>query len=166
MSKSTALGYDLIDLAGIIDCKDLLLKQIKHPVNTSLLSGKFANKWKFAKLSPRLKSKDLDPTSVSEYRPVAILPAISKVVKRAAQLQLIGFLEKTRQLHPSCHAYRKHFSTMTTLMEIMDEIHQSAENKCMTSLMMLDQTAAFDTVSHCLLVEKLAKYNVGPDARH
>ena len=164
MSNSTAMGHDSIDSRGISDVQNQLVKQIRHLINLSLMTGKFAHKWKFAKLSPRLKSHDLDRNSPSEYRPVAILPVISKLVEQAAQLQLLNYLERTRQINSSCHAYRKNYSTTTTLMEIMDEKHQSTEDKCITSLMTLNPTAAFDTVSHHLLIEKLQQYSVGPAA--
>ena len=162
LSNSTAMGHDFLDSKGIKDCGGQLVPQIRHLINVSLITGKFANKWKFAKLSPLLKSTDLDRTSVKSYCAVAILPVASKIVERAAQLQLLNYFESTAQLNNSSHAYRKHFSTTTTLMEILDELHQGAEDRNMTSLMTLDLTAAFDTVSHRLLVEKLQRYNVGP----
>ena len=135
-----------------------LVRQIRHIINVSLRTGKFSIKWKFAKLSPRLKSLELDKSSVSSYRPVAILPSLSKLVERAAQLQLLSFFESSGLLNPSCHAYRKTFGTTTTLAEIMDEIHEGAERKMFTSIMTIDQTAAFDAVSHKLLIEKLERY--------
>ena len=164
MSNSTALGHDSLDSKGIKDCSVHLAKQINHMINVSLTTGTFAHKWKFTKLSPTLKNKELDPYSVSLYQPIAILPTVSKLVERAAQLQLLSFLESSGQFNGSCHAYRKQFSITTTLMEILDEIHQGAEDKHLTSLMTLDLTAAFDTVSHKLLIEKLARYWIGPAA--
>ena len=50
-------------------------------------------------------------------------------------------------------------------MEILDQVYQGAENKMMTSLMTLDQTAAFDSINHNLLIQKLCRYNIGPEAR-
>ena len=119
LSKSMALGHDLIDSRGISDCQGQLVRQLNHLINVSLISGRFAKKWKFAKLSPRLKSYELNRNSVEYYRPVAILPTVSKLVERSAQLQLLNFLERTGQMNMSCHAYRKNHSTTTTLMEIM-----------------------------------------------
>ena len=71
----------------------------------------------------------------SSFRPVAILPTVSKLIERAAQLQLLTFMEQSGQMNPSSHAYRKNFSTTTTLTEIMDYIHQGAEDKMITLLM-------------------------------
>ena len=164
MSKSGAMGHDNIDGQGIKDAKIHLVRQIRHLVNTSLITGRFARKWKFAKISPRLKSQDLDKCSVNSYRPVAILSVTSKIIERAAQIQLLKYLESTEQLNASNHAYRQIFSTTMTLMEILDDIYEGAEQRRMTSLMAVDQTAAFDTVDHHLLVEKLRKYGLGTSA--
>ena len=110
------------------------------------MKGKFARKWKFARLLPRLKGSDLPRTDTSSYRPVAVLTTSSKLVERSAQQQLLAFLETTQQLNTSNHAYRRNLSTTMTLVEIMDKIHQGTEDKCITSLMALDQSAAFDCV--------------------
>ena len=140
-------------------------QQIKHLINTSLLSNKFANKWKFSKVTPRLKSKDLDRHNVSSYRPVAVLSTVSKLVERAAQQQLLKFMEDTNQMNESNHAYRRNMSTTTTLAEILDEIYQGVEDKKISSLMAVDQSAAFDCIYHPILLNKLDKYNIGQDAK-
>ena len=116
-------------------------------------------------MTPTLKSKNLDTSSTSSYRPVVVLTTISKIIERAAQRQLLEYMEQSLQLNPSNHAYRKHYSTSTTLMEILDEIHQGSEDRCITSLMAIDQSAAFDCVSRELLIQKLERYQIGTDAR-
>ena len=121
----------------------------------SLIQNKFAHKWKFARITPRLKIKDMDPNSTSSYRPVVVLTATSKLIERAAQLQLLKFMEESGQLNPCNLAYRNHYSTTTTLMEILDEIHKGIEDKKITQMMAIDQSAAFDCVGRLLLLEKL-----------
>ena len=165
MAESTALGHDDIDPVAIKLVGKYLINPLQRIINYSLSKGKFIQRWKFAKVTPRLKSKDLDATSTSSYRPVSVLMMTSKIVERAAQCQLMKFMEDSRQLNPSGHAYRKNMSTMTTLMEIIDEIHQGVEEKKMASIMQVDQSAAFDSVDHFLLLQKLELYNVGPGAR-
>ena len=106
----------------------------------------------------------MDRLSTSSFRPVAALNTISKLAERAAQQQLLNFLEKTGQLNKSNHAYRKNLSTTTTLIEVMDEIYQGIEDKEMIEIMTVDQSSAFDCVSHQLLLRKLKKYNLGTEA--
>ena len=71
----------------------------------------------------------------SSYRPVTVLPTILKLVERAVQQQLLDFMERTQQLNPSCHAYRKNLSTKTTLMDILDEIYHGTDKNKITYLM-------------------------------
>ena len=165
MGNSAAMGHNTIDSLGIKGATEELGEPLQHIINTSLRNGKFSMKWKFAKLTPILKGKELDKSSVSSYRPVAVLPTVSKLVELVAQLQLLGFLEDSRQINPSTHAYRSNYSTTTTLCEIMDNIYQGPEDKLITSVMTLDLSSAFDMVDHDLLLEKLVRYRIGAEAR-
>ena len=127
LSESTAFGHDMIDSICIKTAAYQLIRPIQHLINSSLRQSKFAQKWKFSKLSPRLKSKDCNKMSPSSYRPVAVLSTTSKLIERAAQVQLLEFFESNRLLNQSNHAYRKHLSTSTTLTEILDELHNGTE---------------------------------------
>ena len=160
LSNSTAMGHDRLDARGIKDAAVHLVKLIRHIVNTSLRNGKFAKKWKFARITPLLKNNELSKSLVSSYRPVAVLTTLSKLTERAAQQQLLMHLETNKLMNPSCHAYRKMLSTTMTISEILDEIHEGAEEGKIIQMMTLDQTAAFDTVNHKLLIEKLSRYGV------
>ena len=164
LSESTSFGHDKLDSIAIKAAADLLNRPLQHIVNTSLKNSQFCQKWKLSKLTPRLKGSGLDKLSTSSYRPVAALNTVSKLVERAAQQQLLKFLEKTGQINKSNHAYRKCLSTTTTLMEVMDEIYQGVEDKKFTEIMTVDQSSAFDCVCHDLLLEKLKRYNLGIEA--
>ena len=164
LSNSMAMGHDRLDAREIKDAAVHLVKLIRHIVNTSLQNGKFAKKWKFARITPLLKNNELSKSLVSSYRPVAVLTTVSKITERAAQQQLMNHLEINKLMNPSCHAYRKMLSTTTTISEILDEIHEGAEEGKITQMMTLDQTAAFDLVNHRLLIEKLTRYGVGGTA--
>ena len=164
LSESNALGHDRIDSAAVKTAANILANPLRKLINLSLTQGKFLQKWKFAKVTPRLKSKGMCTTDTSSYRPVAVLTTTSKLIERAAQIQLLNFMEISGQLNPSAHAYRRDHSTITTLMEIIDEIHMGAEQKKFASLMAIDQSAAFDSVDHALLLQKMERYNIGQGA--
>ena len=112
-------------------------------------------KWKFGKITPRLKSKDLSKLLTSSYRPVAALPTTWKLVERTAQKQLLNFMESMGQLYVSNHAYRKDFSTTITLIDILDELYQNTEERKITALMAIDQSIAFDCVNHEMLIDSI-----------
>ena len=161
LGNSQSFGHNGIDAHSIKSAGGHLIHHLQHLINTSLTKGKFASHWKLSKLTPCLKSQELDRTNVSSCLPIAALPTISKLVERCAQQQLVKFLEETNQLNKSNHAYCQNLSTTMTLMEVMDEIYMSTEEKKMTSVMQIDQSAAFNTVSHPLLIQKLEIYGLG-----
>ena len=127
LSNSEAFGQDELDAAALKSVAAEISGPVQHIINVSLSSGRFAQKWKTAKVTPRLKSTSLNKFLVSSYRPVAILTTVSKLVEKTAQL--LAFLENTNQLNDSNHAYRTSLSTTTTLAEITDKLFQGVEER-------------------------------------
>ena len=165
LSNTVSFGHDEIDAMTIKLILPHILIPLNFLINMSLRENKFAMKWKLARLLPFLKDKDsncLDPT---QYRPISLLSTVSKIIERAAQVQLLKFLEESEQLNPSSHAYRAGLSTMTTLAQICDRIYQGVENKDISEILTVDQSAAFYTLNHKILLDKMELYGVGENAR-
>ena len=99
------------------------------------------------------------------YRPISLLPVIAKLAERAAQKQMIDFMTRTNQLNENNSAYRKDRSTVTTIIQMMDQIHEAVDEKAIANIMTIDETAAFDTISHVTLDRKLDLYNFSQEAR-
>ena len=72
---------------------------------------------------------------------------------------MMTFLEETRQINYNHHAYRKHMSTMTTMLQLMDTLFEAADNNEVSTVMTVDESLAFDCVPHWILLEKLRLYN-------
>ena len=164
LGNSSSMGTDSIDARAFKYATSILAPPIKHIINVSLRTSTYANCWKLSKLVPLLKSKDLNKLSPSAYRPIAIMPALSKIVEKAAQTQLLNFFEKNKLLNDCTHAYRKGYSTTTTLLDITDKLYSAIDNKKISSIMTIDQSAAFDCVSHTILIDKLWIYNIDEKA--
>lgn len=81
-----------------------------HILNNCISHEVFPLAWKLARISPVPKVDD--PKSNSEYRPISILPVLSKIYEKLALRQIAGFLTKTAVLHPNISAYRKGHSTL------------------------------------------------------
>ena len=160
LKNSHAYGRDLIDGSTVKLAAKYLSGPIAHVVNLSLETETFPGKWKLARICPLLKSTDLDETKPGSFRPVSQLPLISKLAERVVQIQLLNFLEETKQLAANQHGYRKYTNTTTALLQIMDIIATGTDANEITASMCVDQTAAFDCVEHDLLLEKLEYYKL------
>ena len=102
----------------------------------------------------------MNKLSPSSFRPIAILPTISKLVEKVAQSQILEHLEKNGMLNPTSHAYRTGYSTTSALLELSEELYRGADEKNVSVVMTLDQSAAFDCVQHQILMDKLALYDM------
>ena len=122
MKNSHSFGRDRIDAITIKLAAPILIPVLTHVGNLSLGTGKFPAKWKLARILPLLKSKESDTNDPASYRPISLLPLISKICERAVQVQLVKYLEETHQLHENHHTYRSRLSTTTELIQIMDGI--------------------------------------------
>ena len=154
LNNSTSSGIDNIDSLAIKAATSHLAPPIRHLINSSLSTSQYANKWKLSKLLPLLKSSHLNKLLPSSYRPIAILPTISKLVEKSAQQQLLKFLEDQNLLSSSSHAYRRGYSTTTSLLEITDMLFNDVDDRKRSALMTIDQSAAFDCVQHEILIKK------------
>ena len=84
----------------------------------SLTSLTFPKAFKVAKVVPLHKGKDAPATNPKSYRPVALLPIVSKVLERVVHTQLVEYLDQHQLWHPQHHAYRAHHSTTTAMLSM------------------------------------------------
>ena len=154
-------GLDPMPTELVKRASEELTPIIQYIVNTSLQNGSFPQTFKKAIVTPRLKKSTADPASCSSYRPVSNLPFLSKVLERGAADQLTDHLESQNLCEPMQSAYRPLHSTETALVKIHDDICRAIGERKVVLLVLLDLSAAFDTVNHDLLLQILAKYKVG-----
>ncbi len=84
-----------------------------------------------------------------------------EILERAIHNQLYDYLTENNILSPLQSGFRKCYSTLTSLLDVIDIIHQSVEDGKGTGILFLDLKKAFDTVNHCPLVKKLCQYGIG-----
>ena len=108
-------------------------------------------------VQPRLKKTTVDPDDVTSYRPISNLTFMSKIMDNLVCRQITGFLEKNDLLPKMRSAYRRYHSTKTAVLKIVSDILCAADRRDATFLCFLDMPAAFDTVDHDILVERLEK---------
>ena len=127
-------------------------------INKSFTDGVFPGVWKCAKVTALFK--DGDKSLKDNYRPISILPTISKIIERSAHIHLSSFLEENRLLSQWQFGFRLKRSTSTALIAFTDQVLESMDKECVTGKVFLDLRKAFDTVDLLLLINKLKSLEV------
>lgn len=135
---------------------------IQYLLNFSISSGTFPLIWKEAQITPLPKKPN--PDSFSDYRPISILPFLSKVLERLVHQQLASFLVKNNLLNPFQSGFRPGHSTVTALTKITDDIRDGIGHCQLTVLTLLDFSNAFNNVDFDILLAILRSLNVSPTA--
>ena len=133
-----------------------LLPAITKIVNLSLTNGEFDQSWKCAIVRPLLKKPGLDLIH-KNYRPVSNLQFVSKLVERAVLHQFNEHCLKYKLIPDYQSAYREGYSCETVVLKLMNDILWAMEKQKILVCVMLDLSAAFDTVDHSLLLSVLEK---------
>ena len=97
---------------------------------------------------------------MKNYRPVAILSPLSKILEKIIYEQLYNYFTANKIFHPNLHGYRKNRSTQTALLQMYDRWVQGAAHGQVSGAVLLDLSAAFDLVTPEILLKKLEIYGV------
>lgn len=152
-SLSLCTGPDNVSIYCISNALPGIISHLSTIFNWSIQYSHFPTSWKRAYIRPL--SKVNPPRSLSDTRPIANLPELSKVFERIIYRQIISFLDTNNLLDPRQSAYRSGYSTQSALLRITDDIRLGIENSQLTILVLFDFSKAFDTISHLHLLKKL-----------
>ena len=158
-SPTKSCLLDAVPINILKSCSDVLIIYITRFVNLSLSTGLFPQSFKEAVITPLLKKDGLDPV-FKNYRPISNLPFLSKLLERIVSPQLLDYMHTNYLFEPFQSAYRKYHSTETALLKIHNDVLHSLDDGDAVLLVLLDLSAAFDTVDHQLLLNRF-QYNLG-----
>lgn len=159
-SASNAVGSDCVSRKMLIPILDQIIPVILFVLNSSISDKTFPKSWKEAHLIPLPKKSN--PTSFTDFRPISILPFLSKILEKLVHQQLSIFLSKHNLLSPFQSGFRPGHSTTTALVNITDDIRSGMESGKLTVLALLDFSNAFNTVDFDLLLGVLGSFGMSP----
>ena len=140
---------------------DIISQPLMEIWNDDIIRNKkFPTKLKLADLTPIFKK--LENILAENYRPVSILPVVSKVFERLMQKQVNNFIEK--HLSPYLCGYRKGYNSQYALLVMIEKWKMSVDNNGFAGGILMDLSKAFDTINHQLLIAKLHAYGFSKDA--
>lgn len=123
-------------------------QNVRQIMNSSLASGTVPVYFKQAVVEPLIKKPSLDPNVLSNFRPISMLPFISKILEKAVLLQLQSHLDIHGILDIFQSGFKAFHSTESELLRVFNDILLTTDSGDSALLMLLDLTAAFDTVDH------------------
>ena len=122
-------------------CEICSLESYTNPyvhINSSIENSNFIAKWKIGRLLPLYKGKGLDIHSPDSYRPISLLPVLSKLTEHALKSQILKFMRDTNQLNENHHSYQAGHSTTTAMLQLCDQIFEGCNNNQITAAITLD----------------------------
>ena len=157
-SPTKSCSLDPIPTFLVKECLDILIQPITQMVNLSLNEGVFIDPFKQAIVTPLIKKPSLAKDDLKNYRPVSGLSFISKVVERVVASQLKSHLAVNNLDNMNQSAYKAGHSTETALLKIKNYISFNLAQNKPTALVLLDLSAAFDTIHHSQLRNHLSSW--------
>ena len=158
LSSKDSYGHDNIPIKILKSSIHSIAAHLSFLVNHSFNLGYFPNALKIAKVCPIFKSGARD--SITNYRPISLLPSFSKVYEKALHDRLTSFLTANKIFVSNQFGFRKGHSTYMPIMDLYDKVTEAMQRKEFVLAVFLDLAKAFDTLDYSILCNKLHHYGV------
>jgi len=162
LKSKDSYGHDGISVKLLKYVKHILAPILTPIINQSLSQGIFPQHLKLAKVTPIFKSGS--KAEFSNYRPISVLPSVSKVFEKTISNQLSQYFEQNKLLPTNQYAYRDLHCSEHATLEFVDKLIEMLDNDKTPLAIFIDLSKAFDTIDHTILIKKLEYYGLEPDA--
>ena len=158
LNPKKAMGVDKFSARILKIAAPVIAPFIAKLMNRSIESCVFPIRWKTAKVTPLFKSGDRD--DLNNYRPISVLPILSKLLERHVHTNLYAYLSDNNLLYACQSGFRRHHGTDTALIKLVDELLLNLDKNRVSGLVLIDYCKAFDMVDHQILMSKLNAYGM------
>ena len=158
LTPKTSSGIDNLSIKHIKVIKNELVKPLTLITNQVLCTGIFPDKLKIAKVIPIFKKGDA--TDLNNYRPISLLPAISKIIENVIYNQTYNYFDHNKIFYAHQYGFRKQHSTELAVLELVDRTIFTLDKDETPINIFLDLSKAFDTLNHTILLNKLHHYGI------
>ena len=159
LKPKTSYGHDNISPKVFKKLYNGLIMPCVHVINLSLSTGIIPDAMKLAKVVPIFKNSGSEEI-MKNYRPVSLLPVLSKVLERIVYNRLFEYLIKYKLLHIAQYGFQEGLSTELAILELQDRITKILNDKECCVGVFMDLSKAFDTLDHNILLKKLNHYGI------
>jgi hypothetical protein len=149
-----AQGIDGIPTIIYRNLADVVAPSLTMMFNLSIQSGIIPSEWKWANIIPVFKKGDAH--SVTNYRPISLLPIIGKILEKCIHTYIYNIL--LNDISKQQHGFMRNRSTNTQLVDFYDQVFQNIDNSKQVDIIYLDFSKAFDCIPHSLLIHKLKMF--------
>ncbi|KAJ8715418.1 hypothetical protein PYW07_009900 [Mythimna separata] len=158
MKAKKSCGYDDIPITIIKENIDLLAEPFSHFYNKCFADSIFPDQLKIAKITPvHKKGSKKDP---SNYRPISLLPNLSKIFEKLIKNRLFRHFNLNRVINRRQFGYMNNVGTLDAIDTLINDVVTKLNDKKKVAGIYLDLSSAFDLVNHDLLLAKLEHYGV------
>ena len=158
LKSSQGFGMDNISSFFLKKSMPILANGLCQIFNMSLSTGQFPDSWKVARVAPIYK--DGSSSENSNYRPISVLPVVSRLFEKLIYDQLYTYLSNNHLLFTEQSGFRLFHSVLTSLLKCTNDWYLNLDKGQYTSVTFIHLKKAFDTVDHQILLQKLRVYGL------
>ena len=156
IDEKKATGLDMIPSKLLKMAASIVTPSLTAIFTKSIITGIYPTEWKMARVTPVFKKGE--KSDLNNYRPISVIPVVSKVFEKIVYDQLYQYLNDNQLLSSCQSGFRSLHSTLTALLEATNSWSVNIDNGFLNGVVFIDLKKAFDTIDHEIILRKLSYF--------